>query len=524
MTDALQHDDIQLLISHTHGRLRAARFVFLRLGSAGRGAGRKWLSDLAEEVSVGSQKAEERAVQVAVAASGLVKLGLSPEVMDTFLREFREGMADPERARGLGDVHDSAPDKWHLGGRGDNQVDFLLMLYAKDAPALKALASIHDARLRAAGLTEVAAHDTLLDEENREPFGFVDGLSQPLVEGMPSDSKSDRGGGRQVRAGEFVLGYKNEYDKVPFSPHLPAAQDRSGLLPAYLDRPGFKDFGKNGTYLVVRKLEQDVDAFNSFLETRAVDPRTGVADRNQKEWLAAKLMGRWRDGRPVAQRRDEKAGDEKDSSLNNFDYKADPEGLGCPFGAHARRANPRNPLAAMHRIIRRGRPYEEVGRDGQRRRGFLFLAINANIGRQFEFIQQSWLNDPNFEGLEENRDPVVGANHQAGCKEPPQSFAMVVPATPFRIRLTGIPRFVHTRGGEYFFMPGRQALRFLGTSEFELQTEHEPAPDRPAAAPVAYASPGPILSPGRGEASGSASDDASARASLVYHGMSMAEN
>src|SRR6185295_7390824 len=149
---------------------------------------------------------------------------------------------------------------------------------------------------------------------------------------------------------------------------------------------------------------------------------------------AAKLMGRWRDGRPVTQRRDEKASDEKAShekasgekapSSNDFDYRADPEGLGCPFGAHARRANPRNPLAAMHRIIRRGRPYEEVGRDGQRRRGFLFLAINANIGRQFEFIQQSWLNDPNFEGLEENRDPVVGANHQAGCKEPPQSFAM----------------------------------------------------------------------------------------------------
>jgi Dyp-type peroxidase family len=431
--------------------------------------------------------------------------------MDTFLQEFRDGMAEPNRARSLGDVHDSAPDHWQFGGNGDGkEIGLVLMLYAADASALDALAGDHLARVNAAGLKVVTQIDTVVRPDNREPFGFVDGLSQPRVEGIDPDSEVDRPGEPVVRAGEFVLGYENGYDKLPFSPRLNEALDTGNILPPLQDLPGFRDLGRNGTYLVVRKLEQDVAAFQSFVDDRAVNPETGVADPSRAEWLAAKLMGRWRGGAPVTKARDRDDPDLAASSDKNnaFDYQDDEEGLGCPFGAHARRTNPRHPMPNVHRIIRRGRPYEERLTDGKAQaRGVVFVAINANIGRQFEFIQQSWMNNPSFEGLQDNRDPVVGANHQEGVKEPLQTYAMVVPANPFRIRLTGIARFVHTRGGEYFFLPGRKALRFLATSGYESRQDLvPPAPADHPPAPSAYASPG---------------DSANVRASVAYQDMSI---
>lgn len=526
MAATLEHDDIQLLVHRGHGRLRAARFLFLQMSPERYAEARKWLSELAGQISVGSDaptKPAEAAIHLAVAASGLEKLGMPPGVMDTFLREFREGMADPDRARGLGDVGESAPENWDFGGRrADAQVDLLLMLYAAADRELNDLAAAHQTRIDAAGLRVVARHDTMLDLTNRESFGFVDGLSQPRVEGIVPDGEVDRPGDPVVRAGEFILGYENGYDKVPFSPHVPEVLDTGGLLADLAGQPGFKDFGRNGTYLVIRKLEQDVAAFQSFIDDRAVDPKTGVADPSRADWLAAKLMGRWRSGAPVtrARDRDDPALAIDPDQNNAFDYHGDDEGLGCPFGAHTRRANPRHPLAALHRIIRRGRPYEEQRSDGagghQPARGILFVALNANIGRQFEFIQQSWMNDPNFEGLQANRDPIGGANYQPSGKEPLESYAMVVPADPFRIRLTGVTRFVHTRGGEYFFLPGRKAIRFLASLGYESRPDlmsSSPGGDL-RAAPMAGAEPGPR----------SASDSISARASSVYQGIPIEEN
>jgi deferrochelatase/peroxidase EfeB len=206
-------------------------------------------------------------------------------------------------------------------------------------------------------------------------------------------------------------------------------------------------------------------------------------------WLAAKMVGRWPSGAPLtlAPDRDDPAVRDADDFLY---AEADARGRGCPFGAHIRRTNPRDLLrpagpaeslhmTARHRILRRGRPYGEplfplevldrpedrealqaiVGlRDDQRPRGLHFVCVNASIKSQFEFIQQSWANNPHFHGLTDNRDPLVGNNGQPGDRS-----SMLVPGEGLDLRTAPLPRFVTVRGGAYLFMPGRRALEFLAS-------------------------------------------------------------
>jgi deferrochelatase/peroxidase EfeB len=131
-------------------------------------------------------------------------------------------------------------------------------------------------------------------------------------------------------------------------------------------------------------------------------------------------------------------------------------------------------MVNRHRLLRRGRPYgpllpDPVTEDDGADRGLVFICLNANIARQFEFVQQTWLNDPKFHGLYDNKDPIVGDNFDtslAGEGTPPEGgpdipYRFTIQGEPFRQRIQGIPRFVHVRGGGYFFLPGKAALRFL---------------------------------------------------------------
>lgn len=513
MKPTLELDDIQSLILYAHKHLQAARFFFLRVDGSRR-AVKAWLATLSEVISTASAKLERptHAYHVGFTASGLRALGLPDETLKTFLLEFREGMANPERARSLGDVYQSDPKQWDFGGpTPQTQVDLVLMLYASDEPALNDLAAPVTRNLSAASLHIVAQVDTQLRADGREPFGFVDGIAQPSVEGMPprpgskcADPAAVSSTEPVVSAGEFILGYRNAYGALPFSPRVDASSDPDGLLNPLEDPPELKDLGRNGSYLVIRKLEQDTQAFRTFLNENARDLKTGQPDPTRVEWLAAKLMGRWKSGAPVTLDRERDNSDRANDDLqkNNFDYREDKAGLGCPIGAHIRRANPRASLdvdtpeqslglVSRHRIVRRGRPYREMRPDAkgvnQVTEGILFLALNTNIARQFEFIQQTWVNNPSFGGQHCVRDPIAGANYQTGDKEPRESYAATIPAEPYRIRMTGISRFVHTRGGAYLFLPGKKALRFLSTANYESKGE----PVGPAAngASSAFASP-----------------------------------
>jgi Dyp-type peroxidase family len=327
-------------------------------------------------------------------------------------------------------------------------VHVLVMISAQDPAALRA----HDRRLRdrierSGALSVVADQVGAALPEGTEHFGFVDGFAQPAIEGSGVEALPGQGapggddGWRAIRAGEFILGYLDEEDALPEAPAPAALSD-------------------NGTYLVYRKLRQDVAGFRALL-TRAAELYPGGEDL-----LAAKIVGRWRDGTPLALAPDARDPDlVADPSRNNaFAYGDDPEGRRCPVGSHIRRSNPRaslpfeGKLVNRHRLIRRGIPYGEPlapdAPDDGGDRGVIFMCLQASIARQFEFVQAQWLNDGNAFRLGDDQDVVVGPQDQPG---PPK---MTVPGSP-PFFLGPLSRLVTVRGGEYFFCPGLNGLRFL---------------------------------------------------------------
>ncbi|HEV3496537.1 MAG TPA: peroxidase, partial [Actinomycetes bacterium] len=388
------------------------------------------------------------------------RLGLPEGSVAGFPDEFTGGMTTDHRRRILGDVGESAPERWRWGGPA-SPVDAVLLLYAEDHAGLERLADRHagPAALQAAGLVEVQRLATS-PLDGTEPFGFRDGISQPLIAELGTP---DRPGPplHTVRAGEFVLGYQNQYGQVAESPTVAAAQDPGLVLPRTGD-PERADLGRNGSYLVLRQLAQDVEGFRRFIDQASrVD---GQADPDAGARLAAKMVGRWPNGAPLTRAPDHPADDLVDA--NDFGYAdGDAAGHGCPLGAHIRRANPRDALdpesgpeqslrsSNRHRLLRRGRAYGDPADPGER--GIHFICLNANIARQFEFVQHTWLNNPKFAGLYEETDPLV-ATRQGDAGR-----TFTVQARPLRQRVTGLPALVTVEGGAYFFLPGRRALRFL---------------------------------------------------------------
>jgi Dyp-type peroxidase family len=223
--------------------------------------------------------------------------------------------------------------------------------------------------------------------------------------------------------------------------------------------------------MVYRKLEQDVERFRAFLDREAThhcarfgvnhgtDPETAHA--YARELVAAKLVGRWRDGVAVelAPERDPEEANRlrhaaADHPDNDFRYEGDRDGRRCPLGAHVRRTNPRDAVpkttqARRHRIIRRGMPY---GAETDAERGLVFICLQADIERQFETIQRLWCDDGNAFGLGGDQDVLFATAGGSG--------KLTIQGAP--PQLTPAERgLVTTRGCEYLFMPGLSALRGL---------------------------------------------------------------
>jgi deferrochelatase/peroxidase EfeB len=239
----------------------------------------------------------------------------------------------------------------------------------------------------------------------------------------------------------------------------------------------------NGAFNAFRILAQDTAGFESYLDRAAEmvssDPRAetllpagaerlvtphGTRHAAMREVVAAKLCGRWRNGTPLALSPDTPA-PATPVSDTNFDYVDDNSGLNCPIGAHTRRCNPRDAKIVQRvangsrRIVRRGLPYGpgfDRNRPDGLERGLLGNFICADLAAQFESIQYDWLNlglqHPSLTGL---NDPLLGANDAAESR-----FDIPTPAGP--ITLSGLPRFVRTRGGAYTFLPSLTALRHIG--------------------------------------------------------------
>lgn len=439
---SLELDDIQSGVLRPRPNPYAATYVVLRIDDAR--AGRELLRRLSTVVTSAAEPerpGRDTFVSVALSYAGLKALGVPQGSLDSFVWEFQQGMA--ARAQALDDTGESAPERWEPPF-GTSDVHVVLVGVAPDEARLEAaFARGRQAFADLAGVTPIWRQDCRAPPDHREPFGFRDGVSHPAIEGsgVPGSNPADP----PLKAGELVLGYIDEM---------------GGLSPA----PEPDILGRNGTYVVFRKLHQKVAEFRRYLRANA----TGAED---EELLAAKMMGRWRSGAPLALcplHDDPQLGGD-DARNNAFLYKADDAiGYKTPPGSHCRRANPRDAAVAgvvrLHRMIRRGTAYGPLLPDGVldddgADRGLMFAFVGAHLKRQFEFVQSEWINGGEFLGLGEAKDPVVGPAVGDG--------SYTIPRRPIPRRLHGLSRFVVTRGGEYCFMPGLRALRWLSELEDE---------------------------------------------------------
>lgn len=419
---------------------------------------------------------------------GLKALQLSGPTLASFPEAFRQGMA--ARADRLGDIGPSAPENWEgvlgldcvhgyfTGGYlvdGDDQTisEDARRRLRDDVSAFndstgtngwgETLRTIMTLLCLPLGIeilhVELGEDPYHTDRNGRvirppyrmEHFGFRDGISQPFVDmnlGDPLPGGGTPGRNRTwtpVAHGEIYLSERDE-------------DGNEHQLPVH------KLLREGSTFLVFRKLEQDVAAFRAYLASQRPN------DHAAQDKLAAQFVGRWPNGTPlaVAPHASRDLGSDPDGLLNDFRYAADdPQGRKCPLGSHIRRTNPRDIGGTndvrRHRILRRGMAYggallpmDSPG-DG-RKRGLLFIAANSRLDLQFEVIQGDWINKGEILGQAGlNRCPLTGAN----LGKPTDSFLESGAVAP----VTGLPPFVITRGGDYFFAPGVKAMQALAHGE-----------------------------------------------------------
>ncbi|WP_159586709.1 cytochrome P450 [Chelativorans xinjiangense] len=467
----LETEEIQTIFFGPLGPLQHARMTAVRISEGLACAKRKaWLRFMAERTSFGNRLPGKRAMAVMFGPNGLARLGLddhSPESgLKTFPAVFRQGMGIEPRSRILDDVGRSAPEHWEWGS-AEKPVDAVVICYAADEETLSDdIRELHE-RTEKAGMTIVTQLPLMTKRQGKqavEHFGFADGISQPVVTGTRR-ANAPVPSMHLVAPGEFLLGYKDESGFYPLTPTVPSSRDSCGALPAvesehqplFGAKSQLRDFGRNGSFVVVRQLEQHVETFHAYCRKAATMARsqTGNPAINAR-WISAKMVGRWPDGTSLVRNPNGRKARKPD---NDFSYAAeDPLGLRCPFGSHVRRSNPRDSLGDdretqirlnnRHRILRCGRSYERGSE-----KGLLFMCLNADIERQYEFMQQSWVSATTFHGLLAEKDPTIGANGGEG--------RFTIPSSDGSLVLTGLPEFVTTRGGGYFFMPSRSSLRYL---------------------------------------------------------------
>jgi Dyp-type peroxidase family len=433
--------------------MRYGRHIFLKFLDGAKARG--WLRNMIKRVNARGQEHGTRfTVNIGFTYEGLKALGLSQSSLDSFPIAFRVGARG--RAPLVGDVGPHAPEHWE-GGLGGPDIHAMALIRTHSDEGREEATRILRAEMDATGGVEIRfvqdtkalAHENGIGSEG-EHFGFADPISQPPIEGADAPShpgdgvQEPNGTWRPVKPGEFLLGYEDEAgrDGVQF--------------------PEPVDLWRNGTYVVFRKLYQNVAAFRRYLVT-AAKTLYGSDDQYHQDLVAAKIMGRWRSGCPL-----DLSPDKDDPTIaadpqrrNNFTYAGDDQGLRCPLGAHLRRSNPRaTPMkrataVRRHRLLRRGVEYGPHLPDGALEddgvdRGLINLFINADIERQFEFVQKEWMKGGEFIGLDPNeQDPINGTGGEGSQMQVPGA------KQPF---LFDLPTFVTVKGGEYVFVPGLRAL------------------------------------------------------------------
>jgi deferrochelatase/peroxidase EfeB len=485
---------------------------------------REWLKAIRADIAFndGRRLGQDAVITLSLSWRGLTRLGLPEYAGPTFPFAFVEGMTKGYRLRILGDLGENGPEHWRWGKEPS---DAAVLIYGRSADAVASLRAKFLGECANAGMA--VPHEVPLQtitNDKTEPFGFADGVSQPVIRGT---YKSLRNADpiHIVEPGEMILGYPDNRGYIPPSPTLEPNSDPGNKLPLLGAQNDFsrsvvdatRDVGFNGSFLVIRELEQDVEGFADYCKVEAarlsnrLSPPYHVTD----EYIGAKLVGRWKDGSSLVRNPYESATHHRNTLMeraktqrdldpnlvvestqvdvtsrpksnpdagtpidptppaatpsrrpirpdNDFLFGAeDPEALRCPYGAHIRRANPRDSLdpgnadqiaiTNRHRITRIGRHY--VPAPGQNR-GLFFMCLCADIERQFEFLQQTWLKSATFHGLNCEKDALLGDAQKSAC-------GFTVPSPDGPIGLNPLPRFVATKGGGYFFLPGRRLIDYL---------------------------------------------------------------
>ena len=530
MPEHLDLHDIQGNIVKAYGRFRftQARYIFYHVSDEDKGRafvkaiGKYITSSAPWETSdfskpVDKDNIPDAATNIAFTYSGLKHLGLPRKSLQSFPAEFSMGMK--ERWEILGDDVVSAPEHWDAIWQGELSVDIWVSIDGQTPTALeqryREIRQILERDDVKGGVTQLSGHrgdnseyqEAKVLESRTEHFGYSDGISEAYFKGSGSNPIKVIGGGKPTRmppdtregwepleTGEFILGYRDESQEYPVAP-----------IPRLLSY--------NGTFMIYRKLHQNVAAFNQYTEEVGRDFPGG------KEALSAKFVGRWKNGAPLTLFPTQKEADEFDMQFKTAKckyyqaYQKDPEGEStlalkqdyerlrqqlvgynfnrdlsgsrCPVGAHTRRVNPRGSLefgkeafdtpgalVNRRRILRRGLPYGKKVTDPSQddgNHGVIFMCLCASIARQFEFIQQQWINYGNDFKLANDKDPLLGNHGQTPDRK--GTGRMVIEGEkadtggkngrpPFFC--SNLTRFVETRGGDYFFVPSLTALRMIG--------------------------------------------------------------
>jgi Dyp-type peroxidase family len=422
---------------------------------------------------------------IAFTHSGLEALGVLGNELESFPEAFKLGMK--ERAEIIGDSAISSPDHW-IKPLGSKNIHALLMV-ASDSQV-----DLHEAVMRythdlyaypSINIVFVQEGKSRQDQPGHEHFGFKDGVSQPGVRGFtkpnnPDNENQGNPGQDLLHAGEFIVGYPTQ---LPF-----AKEGHDGPNPdeGEVSQSG-PTWTKDGSYLVFRRLQQNVPAFKNFVKETA--KKLGVSE----ELMGAKMVGRYRSGAPLERTEDQPKDFDptlkdpsiddpsilKDDKINHFEFGEDEEGKIVPRAAHIRKTYPRDQggndtesHTQTRRMLRRGitygnsyRPQTGIfSKEGEARypydRGLLFLAYQSDIERQFEFVQQFWVNNAQFPQSGDGEDPII-----AQSKEGPFSLPVCKPsltaASGCPVQNVSIKHFVTTTGGEYFFQPSISALKML---------------------------------------------------------------
>ena len=457
---------------------------YLILEVADRDAARRWFTaatsgrrDGVPQITTGDWGADkpDTCFNIGLTFQGLRALGTPDSTLATFPNEFVEGMT--ARALKLGDIGESAPQKWPAPFNEPNRVHLIATIYAETVAELNEVQQRALADERAFKL--LGTREGRSFPEDRVHFGYRDNITQPRFEEIHDPTRYPD---RQPRAplGTVLLGHPTNLEGLTWQVPQPNA------------------LGHNGTFNAFRILEQNVAGFEKYLDRAADDllkhpqvdellppgdevkigqgllngsssggsSNAGLSRRAAlREVVAANLCGRWRDGTPLAL-----SPDAPDPTVSQTDFDYDSASR-CPYGAHIRRCNPRGGQIVQRiannsrRLVRRGVPYGPIydptgaPAPDAPERGLLGNFIGASLGAQFEAMSCDWLNlglqDPRITG---SNDPVVGANDlDSGWFDLPLKSGAT-------IRLNGLPRFVTTRGGAYAFLPSLEAIRFLGSA------------------------------------------------------------